>query len=74
MARLDADPGAAYAANPVAGFAGPEPERLTLLDLVRAVAESSRSEAEVVAVVEHLIATGRVSLIGQFREPHLLRD
>jgi hypothetical protein len=25
-------------------------------------------------VVEHLIATGRVSLIGQFREPHLLRD
>jgi hypothetical protein len=74
MARLDVDPGAAYTANSRVGFAGPGPEHLTLLDLVRAVAEFSRSEAEVVAVVENLIATGRVSLIGQFREPHLLRD
>lgn len=48
-----------------------QPERLTLLDLVAAVAEFATSDAEVVAVVRHLISSGRVRLVGQFRARHL---
>lgn len=40
---------------------------LTLLELVAAVAEESRSDAEVLAVVRDLIDSGRVKLIGNFR-------
>jgi hypothetical protein len=43
------------------------PETLTLLDLVAAVADSSNSEEEVVAAVHHLIESGRVTLVGNFR-------
>jgi hypothetical protein len=42
------------------------PETLTLLDLVTAVADASHSEEEVVAVVHHLIESGRVNLVGNF--------
>jgi hypothetical protein len=40
---------------------------LTLLDLVRAIAESAKSEAEIVATVTSLINSGRVTLVGHFR-------
>jgi benzoyl-CoA reductase/2-hydroxyglutaryl-CoA dehydratase subunit BcrC/BadD/HgdB len=43
------------------------PETLTLLDLVAAVADAARSEEEVVAAVQHLIESGRVTLVGNFR-------
>jgi hypothetical protein len=41
--------------------------QLTLLDLIEAVAEVTDSEAEVVTVVQHLVNSGRVRLIGNFR-------
>ena len=41
--------------------------QLTLLDLIEAVAEVTDSEAEVVSVVRHLVNSGRVRLIGNFR-------
>jgi len=37
---------------------------LTLFDLVDAVSESCESEAEVIATVRHLIASGQVRLLG----------
>lgn len=49
------------------------PETLTLLDLVSAVADASASAEEVVATVRHLIESGRVTLIGNFRCPDLTR-
>ncbi len=39
----------------------------TLLDLVAAVAESAKTEAEVVATVTHLINSGQIKLIGNFQ-------
>jgi hypothetical protein len=39
---------------------------LTLLDLVAAVAESARSEAEVVATVVYMVNSGAVRLCGSF--------
>ena len=47
--------------------ATPAPSQLTLLDLIEAVAEVTDSEAEVVSVVRHLVNSGRVRLIGNFR-------
>jgi len=38
---------------------------LTLFDLVEAVADSADSEAEVIATVQHLLASGRVRLVGR---------
>ena len=43
-----------------------QPETLTLLDLVAAVADASTSEEEVIAAVHHLIESGRVTLVGNF--------
>jgi len=40
----------------------------TLLDVVNAVAEASTTEGEVVAVLHHLFATGRMRLVGEFTE------
>ena len=40
---------------------------ITLLDLVAAVADQAESEAEVIATVSHLINSGRVRLVGNFR-------
>lgn len=62
MARIDTELCAPRAELPALGFGSPQPEALTLLDLVRAVAEFAESEAEVVAVVEHLLASGQVTL------------
>jgi len=39
----------------------------TLLDLVTAVSEVSRTEAEVIATVVHLVNSGEVTLCGNFR-------
>ena len=44
-----------------------EPLATTLLDLVEAVGDVSDNEREVVATVSHLIRTGKVRLIGCFR-------
>lgn len=38
----------------------------TLLDLVTAVSESARSEAELIATIIHLVNSGRVRLCGNF--------
>ena len=43
------------------------PETLTLLDLVAAVADEADSDEEVVATIQHLIETGKVTLVGNFR-------
>lgn len=74
MARIDRELTAPH--GHVLGIRIPagQPEPLTLLDLVRAVAELASSEAEVVAVVEHLLQSGQVVLVGQFRGSHLLPD
>ena len=40
---------------------------MTLLDLVAAVSEEAKSEAEVVATVQNLINSGRVQLVGHFK-------
>jgi len=39
----------------------------TLLELVQAIARNSSDEREIVATVRHLLRTGRVRLIGNFR-------
>lgn len=44
---------------------------ITLLDLVSAVSEECTSEAEVVATVLHLLASGRARLCGNFRHASL---
>ncbi len=43
------------------------PIEITLLELVSAVADSADSDAEVVATVAHLLNSGRVTLVGNFR-------
>ncbi len=45
--------------------------RVTLLDLVAALADSGASEAEVVWAITDLVKSGRVRLVGQFREAHI---
>ncbi len=45
--------------------------RVTLLDLIAALADSGASEAEVVWAIVHLVNSGRVRLVGQFREAHI---
>jgi len=41
-------------------------QEITLMELVAAVAETAENDAEVVAVVRHLINTGKVQLGGSF--------
>jgi len=40
----------------------------TLLDLVKAVSDQARSEAEVIATIVSLVNSGRVRLCGTFRD------
>ena len=40
--------------------------RTTLLELVQTVQDTCRSDAEVVAVITHMVNTGRVVLRGSF--------
>ncbi len=44
---------------------------LTLLDLVAAANEVARDEHEALAVIRGLLSSGRVRLVGGFRECHL---
>ena len=48
--------------------------RVTMLELVRTVGEIARTEAEVVATVVHLVNTGRVRLVGNFRGARITLD
>ncbi len=45
--------------------------RVTLLDLVAALADSGASEVEVVWAITDLVNSGRVRLVGQFCEAHI---
>ncbi len=45
--------------------------RVMLLDLVAALADSGASEAEVVWAITDLVNSGRVRLVGQFRQAHI---
>ena len=46
-----------------------DPDEVTLLELIEAVAEYSQSEREVVATVMHMLQTGAVQLSGTYSEP-----
>ena len=43
------------------------PTNITLLDLVNAVAEHARSEAEVIATIVYMVNEGHVCLCGTFK-------
>ncbi len=45
--------------------------RVTLLELVRAVQDSCRTDTEVVAVITHMVNTGRVVLRGTFAQARI---
>ena len=58
-----------YATNSPIGQT--EPRRLirtTLLDVVAAVSEAADNDQEVVAVIHHLLSSGRMRLAGEFTE------
>lgn len=57
--------------QPIAQLQGETSVEITLLDLVSAVSDECRSEAEVVATVLHMLATGRARLRGNFRAASL---
>ena len=42
-------------------------QNMTLLDLVKAVSDQARGEAEVIATVVYLVNSGRVRLCGNFK-------
>jgi hypothetical protein len=43
------------------------PETLTLLDLVAAISDEADTDEEVVATIQHLIESGKVTLVGNIR-------
>src|SRR5262245_25608930 len=55
MARIDFERLSAHPADAAPAARAPEPECITLLDLVTAVAEYASSDAEVISAVLHLI-------------------
>jgi hypothetical protein len=57
--------------HPIASFESDTHLETTLLELVSAVSDECESEAEVVATVLHLLASGRVRLCGNFRNASL---
>ncbi len=50
------------------------PEVLTLLDLVAAVADASETEEEVIATVQRLLLSGKVKLVGEFLDKDVQVD
>ena len=46
-----------------------DPDEVSLIELVEAVAEYSQTEREVVATVMHMLRSGRVQLSGAYSEP-----
>ena len=65
--------GRAYAGGARESAEPTQPETLTLLDLVAAIADASARPREVVATVHHLIETGQVTLVGNFRSRDVTR-
>ncbi len=49
------------------GGAGDPTVETTLLELVRAISEVTDDDQEVVATISHLLRSGRVRLVGNFR-------
>ena len=47
---------------------GEERQVTTLLEVVNAVAEFAQDDDEAVAVILHLLSTGRMTLLGEFTE------
>ena len=47
------------------------PRKITMLDLVWAISQHARSEAEVIATVVHLVNSGTVRLGGIFRNARI---
>jgi len=47
---------------------GDERQVTTLLDVVNAVAEVARTDDEAVAVILHMLSSGRMKLLGEFTE------
>ena len=60
------------ATAPIAHSAFASPTTITLLDLVVELNATGASDREVVAAVMDLLETGRVRLIGEICEEHLL--
>ena len=58
---------------PSVEYPEPEPEPMTLLELVNAVVDSASSDEEAAATILHLLESGQVRLVGQFREADMLR-
>lgn len=56
------------AAVPLRSIAATEPHPCTLLELVRVLSEITNNENEVVATALHMICSGSVRLIGNFRD------
>ena len=50
------------------------PEVLTLLDLVAAVADASETEEEVIATVQTLLLSGKLKLVGEFLDKDVQVD
>ena len=50
-----------------------EPFQVTLLELVRAVSEVSKTESEVVGTVSYMLSSGSVELTGSFRNEPVAR-
>jgi hypothetical protein len=59
---------AAQAITAITTEARQQPESLTLLELVRAVSESTNDDRLVIATVRHMLRSGRVKLRGCFRD------
>lgn len=53
----------------IRAIAAPDPDEVSLGQLVEAVAEFSASEREVIATVMHMLRTGRVKLVQSYAEP-----
>ncbi len=58
---------------PSVEYPEPELEPMTLLELVYAVLDSASSDEEAAATILHLLESGQVRLVGQFREADLLQ-
>ncbi|MDH4017838.1 MAG: hypothetical protein OEV20_10910 [Actinomycetota bacterium] len=50
-----------------------EPQHLTLLELVEAVADVTDDEQEIIATVFHMLESGSVKLTGNFRDEPIER-
>ena len=51
-----------------------EPTKITLLDLVTAVADSAESDEEVLATIASLLNSGQVMLVGNFCDDALSQE